>query len=145
MSRKCTAAKRLTGSGYRLAGMVSRVGRGMGVLDGAGDHRREGAVWGVNLGRPIATNGDGDALFPNYFGEDLFHTARVRQRVCVVTVQGGAAARFAGETDRRAASLQRDDVEQHAEEGQAEPGPALLPAGRLADGPIPRLLGVRRL
>ena len=34
----------------------------------------------VNLGRPIVTNGDfvallwdeSDALFPNYFGEDLF-------------------------------------------------------------------------
>jgi len=38
-------------------GMVSGVGRGMGVLDGSGDHRREGAVLGVNLGRPIVTNG----------------------------------------------------------------------------------------
>jgi len=27
---------------------------------------------GVNLGRPVVTNGNGDALFPNYFGEDLF-------------------------------------------------------------------------
>jgi len=27
---------------------------------------------GVNVGRPIVTNGDGDAIFPNYFGEDLF-------------------------------------------------------------------------
>jgi len=24
----------------------------------------------MNLGRPIVTNGDGDALFPNYFGQD---------------------------------------------------------------------------
>ena len=31
----------------------------------------EGAVLGVNLGRSGVTNGDGDALFPNYFGEDL--------------------------------------------------------------------------
>ena len=38
--------------------------------------------FGVNLGRSIATNGDilswlyeSDALFPNYFGDDLFHTA----------------------------------------------------------------------
>ena len=30
------------------------------------------AVSCVNLGRPIVTNGDGDALFPNYFGKDLF-------------------------------------------------------------------------
>ena len=29
------------------------------------------AVLGVNVGHPIVTNGDGDALFPNYFGEDL--------------------------------------------------------------------------
>jgi len=27
---------------------------------------------GINLGRPIVTTGNGDALFPNYFGEDLF-------------------------------------------------------------------------
>jgi len=38
--------------------MVSEVGRGMGrVLDGGGERRREGAVLGVNLGRPIVTNG----------------------------------------------------------------------------------------
>jgi len=35
----------------------------------------EGAVLGVNLGRSIVTTGDGDALFPNYLGEDLFDTA----------------------------------------------------------------------
>ena len=29
--------------------MVSGVGRGMGVLDGGANHRREGAVLGVNL------------------------------------------------------------------------------------------------
>ena len=40
----------------------------MGVLIVKG----EGAVLGMNLGRPIVTNVDGDALFPNYFGEDLF-------------------------------------------------------------------------
>jgi len=38
-------------------GMVSGVGRGMGVLDGGGDCRGERAVLGVNLGRPIVTNG----------------------------------------------------------------------------------------
>jgi len=36
---------------------VSGVGLGMGVLDFGGDRRREGAVLGVNLGRPIVTNG----------------------------------------------------------------------------------------
>jgi len=39
-------------------GMVSRVDRGMGeVLDGGVDRRREWVVLGVNLGRPIVTNG----------------------------------------------------------------------------------------
>jgi len=46
--------------------MVSGAGRGMGVLDGGDDRRREGAVLGVNLGRPIVTNGDfATPLFPN--------------------------------------------------------------------------------
>jgi len=39
-------------------GVVSGVGREMGVLDGCGDRRREGAVLGVNVGRSIVTNGD---------------------------------------------------------------------------------------
>jgi len=39
-------------------GMVSGVGRGIGVLDGGGDRRREGAVLGMNLGHPIVTNED---------------------------------------------------------------------------------------
>ena len=45
----------------------------------------EGVVSGVNLGRPIVTNGDfvaylceSDALFPNDFGEDLSISAVVR-------------------------------------------------------------------
>ena len=38
-------------------GMVSGVGRGMGVLDGVVIVKGEGAVFGVNLGRPIVTNG----------------------------------------------------------------------------------------
>jgi len=38
-------------------GMVSGIDRGMGVLDGVGDRRREWAVLGVNLGRPFVTNG----------------------------------------------------------------------------------------
>jgi len=52
-------------------GVVSGVGRGMGVLDGVVIVEWEGAVFGVNVEHPIVTNGDGDALFPNYFGEDL--------------------------------------------------------------------------
>jgi len=36
----------------------------------------EGAVLGVNFGRPIVTNGDGNVLFPNYFGEDLFNVLK---------------------------------------------------------------------
>ena len=39
-------------------GVVSGVGRGMGVLDRRGDRRREGVVLEVNLGRPIVTSKD---------------------------------------------------------------------------------------
>ena len=39
-------------------GMVSGVGRGMGVLDGGGNRRRKSGSFGVNLGRPIVTSGD---------------------------------------------------------------------------------------
>jgi len=39
-------------------GVVSGVGRGMGVLDGGGDHRRGRGSFGVNVGHPIVTNGD---------------------------------------------------------------------------------------
>jgi len=54
-------------------GVVSRVGQGMGVLDGAVIIGGEGAILGVNLGHPIVTNGDFVTwLFPNYFGQDLF-------------------------------------------------------------------------
>jgi len=56
-------------------GMVSGVGRGMGVLDGGSNRRRGKGSFGVNLGRPIVTNGDSaaelcesDVLFPNHFG-----------------------------------------------------------------------------
>jgi len=38
--------------------MVSVVDRGICVLDGGSDPRREGAVLRLNLGRPIVTNGD---------------------------------------------------------------------------------------
>ena len=39
-------------------GVVNGVGRGMGVLDGGGDRRREGAVFGVNLGHPVVISGN---------------------------------------------------------------------------------------
>ena len=53
-------------------GVVSEVSRGMGVVDGVVIIKWEVAVLGVNLGHPIVTIGDGDALFANYFGEILF-------------------------------------------------------------------------
>jgi len=49
--------------------MVSGVGHGMGVVI----VKDEGAVFWVNFGHPIVSNGDSDALFPKYFGEDLFY------------------------------------------------------------------------
>ena len=39
-------------------GVVRGLGRGMGVLDGVVIIEGEGAVLGMNLGRPIVTNGD---------------------------------------------------------------------------------------
>ena len=48
-------------------GLVSGVGRRMGVLDGVIIVEGERAVLGVKFGRYIVTSGDGDALFPNYF------------------------------------------------------------------------------
>ena len=39
-------------------GMVSGVGRGMGVLDGGRDRRRGRGRFGVNLGRPTVTSGN---------------------------------------------------------------------------------------
>ena len=41
-----------------LFGVVSGVGLGMGVLDFGGDRRRGSSSLGVNLRRPIVTNGD---------------------------------------------------------------------------------------
>jgi len=51
-------------------GVVSGVSRGMGtcILNGVVIVEGGGAVFGVNLRRPIVTNGDGDALFPSNFG-----------------------------------------------------------------------------
>jgi len=62
-------------------GMVRGVGRGMGVLDGDRDHRRGEAVFGVNWGRTILTNGDfATGLFPITLGSTCQYSdfARVR-------------------------------------------------------------------
>jgi len=52
-----------------------------GRISWGGDRRGKGTVFGVNLWRPIVTNGDfvaqsykSDALFTNYFGEDVFYS-----------------------------------------------------------------------
>jgi len=39
-------------------GVVSGVGRGMGVLNGGGCRRMDGSSSGVNVGHPIVTNWD---------------------------------------------------------------------------------------
>jgi len=39
----------------------------MGVLDGVVIVEVEGVVLGVNVRRPVVTDGVGDALIPNYF------------------------------------------------------------------------------
>jgi len=49
-------------------GMVSGVDRKMGTLDAVGDRRWGRRSFRVNLGRPIVTSENGDALSPNYFG-----------------------------------------------------------------------------
>ena len=41
-----------------LFATVRGVDRGMNVLDGGGDSRKGRGSFGVNLGHPIATNGD---------------------------------------------------------------------------------------
>ena len=58
-------------------GVVSGIGRGIGVLDGSGDRRREGAVLVVNVGHPIVTNEilcvrGGDAALPRLLWDFLF-------------------------------------------------------------------------
>jgi len=53
-------------------GVVNGVGRGMGVLDEVVIVEGEGAVSGVNLGRPIVINGAfATRLFSNYFADLL--------------------------------------------------------------------------
>jgi len=39
-------------------GVVSEVGRGMSVVDGDRDRRRENGILGVNVGHPTVTNAD---------------------------------------------------------------------------------------
>jgi len=57
-------------------GMLSGVGRWMGVLDGVVIVEGEGAVLGVNLERPIVTNGAfATRLFSNCC-EDLFNVCK---------------------------------------------------------------------
>ena len=76
-------AKRLSRMPF---GVVSGVSRGIGVLEGGGDRRRESAVFGVNLGHPIVTNRDFETrLFPNYVGQDLLdlQLAKVNRPVAV--------------------------------------------------------------
>jgi len=41
-----------------LFGVVNGVSRGIGVLDVGGDSSREGAIFRVNVGRPIVTDGE---------------------------------------------------------------------------------------
>jgi len=58
-------------------GVMSGVDRGMGVVDGSGDRRREGAVLCINVGHPIVTSGVSAwgvamRLFPNYFEISCF-------------------------------------------------------------------------
>jgi len=51
--------------------VVSAASRGIGVLYGLVIVEGKGQFWEVNVGRHIVTNGDSDALFPNYFGGGL--------------------------------------------------------------------------
>jgi len=68
-------------------GMVSGVGRRMGVLHGGGDRRR--AVLEVNLaflGRHIVTIwGLATPLLPNYFGQGLFNIKHSKSGLAVVS------------------------------------------------------------
>jgi len=73
----CTVTKRLIGIGWIPFGMVSaRIGRGIGVLDGSGNRRKEGGVLVLNVGHPIVTNGilsvrRGDAALPKLLWDFL--------------------------------------------------------------------------
>ena len=57
--------------------MVSGVSQGMGVLDGMVIVKGEGAVLGLNLRRPVVTNGEFAMwIFPNYFGQYSLNVKR---------------------------------------------------------------------
>ena len=60
-------------------GMVSGVGRGMGVLDGTVNHRRGRGCFGGEFGASNCNQWglccESDALFPNDSGEDVFDGA----------------------------------------------------------------------
>ena len=61
-------------------------GRVMGVLDGVVIIEGERAVLGLNLGRPIVTNGDfATRLFPYYFCHYLFHAVVLVASVTILT------------------------------------------------------------
>jgi len=81
-------------------GMMSGSVEGYVYSIGGGDHRRERGCFGVNLGRPIETNGDfATRLFPNYFAQDLFRllcfsffyhllvTKHYQKRICQLSVK----------------------------------------------------------
>jgi len=58
-------------------GVLSGVGRGMGVLDRGGDRRKEGAVFGLNVGHSIVAQlfffmRGGDAALPKLLWDFLF-------------------------------------------------------------------------
>jgi len=53
-------------------GVVSGVGREMVILDGGGDRLRGRGSFRGEFGASHCNQWDGNALFPNYFGKDLF-------------------------------------------------------------------------
>jgi len=66
--------------------VVSGVGRGVGVLDGVVIVEGKGVVSGVNLGQGTDVVRGGDALFPNYFGEDLLSSRTRLLFQCISTI-----------------------------------------------------------
>jgi len=59
-------------------GVMSVVGRGISVLDGCGDRRRKGVVFGVNMGHPTVSSGNlcvrgSDAALPKLLWDFLIH------------------------------------------------------------------------
>jgi len=81
--------------------VVSRVGRGMGVLDGTGYHRWEGAVFKVNAGHPIVANWivcvwGNNAALPKLLQDFLFIYSLVIQTVQCFDAVGWMAGRASG-------------------------------------------------